>query len=392
MNPEKEEAATPVKILLVEDDEDDYVIIKDILAEIPTNSFDLTWVSTYDEALGLLEFQQHDICLLDFRLGVHNGIEILEEASARQIKTPIIFLTGQGEYAVDVQAMKAGAADYLIKEKLNPSLLERSVRYALERARNARALQEARNQLEEKVRQRTAELTTVNNELKKASEKIQMFAYSISHDLKSPATSLFGLTRRFYQRYADAVDSKGRTYCEQILKASEQILLLVEKINSYISAKETPLTVEQLNLSHLLYEVRDEFSDRLLHRQIDWQVPERLPPIRADRLGLIRILRNLVENSLKYGGKSLSLISIGFKESDQVYILSVCDDGLGLKKDMTENIFLPFKRMESAREIEGYGLGLAIVKELVERHGGEIWAGQGPGKGATFYFSISKYL
>jgi light-regulated signal transduction histidine kinase (bacteriophytochrome) len=348
-------------------------------------------VSVYDKALDMLGHQEHDICLLDYRLGAHNGIEILLEAAARGIHIPIIFLTGQGEYEVDIQAMKAGAADYLIKEKLNSDLLERSVRYALERAETARALREARDGLEEKVRQRTADLTTVNKELRKASEKMQLFAYSLTHDLKSPATSLLGLTRRFYDNYAEAIDSKGRTYCQQIINASEQICLFVEKINAFISAKESTLNIEEMNLSELLNEIRVEFSNRLFNRKITWIEPETLPRIRADRMGMIRIFRNLVENSLRHGGDELTSINIGFEETDQAYILSVEDDGRGLGKGMKENIFLPFKRA-SAVKIEGCGIGLAIVKEIIERHGGKIWAGHNLNQGAVFYISISKSL
>lgn len=95
MNSEKEENIIPVKILLVEDDEDDYIIIKNLLTNIHTNVFDITWVATYDKGLQFLERQEHDICLLDFRLGAHNGLEILEEADIKRISIPIIIMTGQ---------------------------------------------------------------------------------------------------------------------------------------------------------------------------------------------------------------------------------------------------------------------------------------------------------
>lgn len=288
--------------------------------------------------------------------------------------------------------MKTGAADYLVKEMLTPSLLERSIRYALGRARTEHALREAHNKLEEKVRQRTAELSEANNKLMKSSEKIQSFAFSISHDLKSPATGLFGLTRRLCESYAKKLDKKGRTYCEQILAAAKQILSLVERINLFISEKEMPLTIEKLNLLELLNEIKEEFSDQMLDRKIRWLEPEGLPLIKADRLSIIRVFRNLVENALKYGGDSLSYVEIGFEETGNAYIISVSDDGPGLKRRKNEDIFLPFERMESARGTEGSGLGLAIVKEIAEKHGGEVWAGRNSDKGAIFYFSISRSL
>lgn len=392
MNQDKEVKNNTVKILMVDDDEDDYIIIRDLLASLPFYRFDISWTSTCSEGMEILVRQEHDICLLDYRLGTHDGFEILKEASQRGVDTPIIFLTGQGEYEVDVRAMKAGAADYLVKDTLTASLLERSIRYTLDRVSAARALREAQEQLEEKVMERTAELTQANNELKKASKKIKMFAYSISHDLKSPSTALYGLTHRLLENYQQVFDQTGRSYCEQILRSAKQILSLVEKINIFISEKEIPLIIENLNLEELLNEIKTEFSDILIPREIRWLEPKKLPSIRADRISIIRVLRNLVENALKYGGDKISYISIGFEETAYVYIISIRDNGLGLKGNDNKDIFLPFEKMENSKEITGYGMGLAIVKEIVEKHGGRVWAEQNSDEGVTFYFSLSKFL
>ena len=392
MNQEKEEKFIPIKVLLIEDDEDDYIIIRGLLAEIQTAVFDITWTSGYYDALKLVGRQEHDICLLDYRLGAYTGVELLEEKAFKETDIPIIFLTGQGEYSVDVKAMKAGVMDYLVKEGLTSSLLERAIRYALARARDICALKDAREELEEKVRQRTVDLTEANNELGKASEKIKLFAYSISHDLKSPATALFGLTRRLHDTYAMFLDDKGHSYCEMILKSAEQILSLVEKINIFISEKEMPLIIEELDLSEVLNEIWGEFSEQILERKINWSASEWLPSVRADRLSIIRVFRNLIENALKYGGDSLRSIDIGFEESGNNFIISVGDDGKGLNGNKNKDIFQPFERIEPSKRTAGSGMGLAIVKEIAEKHGGEVWAGQKRGKGAVFYFSIPKSL
>ena len=311
----------PVKILIIEDDEDDYIIMKELLSEIDTRAFIITWANNYDEAVKLLKENDFDICMLDYRLGAHDGLEILKELTSFDTDVPVIFLTGQGEYRIDVQAMEAGAADYLIKDSLTSSILERSIRYTLDRASASRALRRSHEKLEETVRQRTAELVNANNELKKASEKIQNFAFSISHDLKSPATALFALTRRFRDNYVEELDQKGNIYCDQILSASGQILSLVEKINLFISEKEMPLNIENLDLSAVLNEIKIEFSDRIINRKIQWKIPDKLPSIRADRLSILRVLRNLIENAFKYGGDDLSYIGIKFQENIDAYTL-----------------------------------------------------------------------
>ena len=120
-----------LKVLLVEDDEDDYVIIRDLLSEM--ERLELKWVIDYDDALKAIEREEHDVCLLDYRLGERSGLELLREAAGRGYKAPIIFLTGQGDREVDLEAMQAGAADYLIKGQINAPLLERSIRYAFTR-------------------------------------------------------------------------------------------------------------------------------------------------------------------------------------------------------------------------------------------------------------------
>ena len=232
----------------------------------------------------------------------------------------------------------------------------------------------------------------IEEALKKSSEKIKLFAYSVSHDLKNPAIALYGLTKLLHKQYLDILDEKGKTYCQQIMKASEQIAVLVAKINEYIVTRELSVTIENVKLKETLQMVKEDFSPQLNIRQIRWDEPENLPEINADKIFLLRVFRNFVDNSLKYGGDDLSEIKIGYKESDEFHILSVKDDGVGIKREASEKIFGLFKRHETSKGIEGAGLGLAIVKEIAEQHGGKVWMEPGWKKGITFFFSISKNL
>jgi signal transduction histidine kinase len=101
---------------------------------------------------------------------------------------------------------------------------------------------------------------------------------------------------------------------------------------------------------------------------------------------------NLVENAMKYGGSGLRSIRVGADENSREYIISIKDDGKGLKKMDNFDIFQPFERLDGSCKIKGTGLGLAIVKEMVEKHGGDVWYDSGDKKGATFYASISKSI
>jgi diguanylate cyclase (GGDEF)-like protein/PAS domain S-box-containing protein len=133
----------PVSILLIDDDEDDFVLTRDLLDEIGSARFRLTWAPAYEAALAALRECSHDVYLLDYHLGEHNGLELLREAVALGCRAPIIMLTGQGDREVDLEAMRLGAADFLSKASLAAPALERAIRYCLERARTLEALRES---------------------------------------------------------------------------------------------------------------------------------------------------------------------------------------------------------------------------------------------------------
>jgi FixJ family two-component response regulator len=127
-------AQTP-KVLLIDDDEDSYIITRDLLAQVKSAPIDLEWMNTYELGVEAMLRGEHDAYLVDYRLGARDGLELLRQAMAGGCRAPIIIMTGQGDHAVDVQAMTEGAADYLVKGQANGAVIERSIRYAIERYR-----------------------------------------------------------------------------------------------------------------------------------------------------------------------------------------------------------------------------------------------------------------
>lgn len=301
---------------------------------------------------------------------------------------------------------EADEGPFLQEERRLLNAMAERLGRVLERKRAEEDLQDAYDHLEMQVKLRTAELAKANEELRNeiaerkrmeealrnSSEKLKSFAYSVIHDLKSPSIGIYGLTERLHKQYGDILDEKGRSYCDQILKASVHIAALIEKITVYIESKESPLKIEETNTKEIFQIIRDEFSPRLTIRQIEWLEPETLANIQADRLSMLRVFRNFVDNALKYGGDALSEIRIGYEESDEFHTFSVRDDGAGISGGDYEKIFSLFRREEASKAIEGTGLGLAIVRELAERHRGRVWAEPGRQKGTTFYISVSKNL
>src|SRR5579871_2331327 len=152
----------PVRVLMVEDDEDDFLLTREHLAEIPGGRFDLDRAATFQAGLDAIARNEHDVYLLDYRLDGHDGLELLREAIRRGCRAPLILMTGVGDQEVDLEAMRAGAADYLVKDQINGPTLERSIRYAIERKKAEEALRAAREELEHRVAERTAELSAAN--------------------------------------------------------------------------------------------------------------------------------------------------------------------------------------------------------------------------------------
>jgi DNA-binding response OmpR family regulator len=127
-------AKEELKLLLLEDDEDDYILTSAVLREISGFAIAITWVTTLEAALSALQTQPFDVCLSDYQLGEHTGIDLLKATVAQPWAVPIIMLTGQSDRESDLAAMQAGAADYLVKAEITAALVERSIRYTLKHA------------------------------------------------------------------------------------------------------------------------------------------------------------------------------------------------------------------------------------------------------------------
>jgi diguanylate cyclase (GGDEF)-like protein len=182
--------APPLRVLLVDDDEDDCLLVREILREIPHQRYDVTCAPTYEAGLDRVAAGGFDVCLVDYCLGARSGLDLLREARARGCRVPIVLLTGQGDRSVDLQAMEAGAADFLVKGQIPASLVERSIRYAIERKRSEEALQRANAQLADQI-----------VELERLKETLRQQA------IRDPLTGLFN--RRYLEESLDREILRG---------------------------------------------------------------------------------------------------------------------------------------------------------------------------------------
>lgn len=201
-----------VKVLLIDDDEDDYIITKDIFSRINNaDKYELTWIDTFEKGINAVLKRQHDIYLVDYRLGKQTGVDLVNEAVLSGIKEPIIILTGKGDYKIDEEAMNVGAADYLIKDKIEPDTLDRSLRYALKQSETLKALKESENKFKiifDKAKDPIliSDYTGKIHDINKAG--LEFFGYHIKEILETNDRNLF-YTQEDRENFIQELETKG---------------------------------------------------------------------------------------------------------------------------------------------------------------------------------------
>lgn len=230
----------------------------------------------------------------------------------------------------------------------------------------------------------------VEERLEVSAEEIKQFAYSVVHDLKSPTIGLYGIANLLNRNFREMLPEKAQQYIDQIMETAKAISALVEQVNIFISTREIPIDIETIKLREIVRLIRDEFAPRLSVRQVKLIDPDKFPEIQGDRVGILRVLRNLVDNALKYGGENLTEIRLQYFDNGHTHILAVSDNGVGIGLENPDSIFGMFKRHETSKGTTGSGIGLAIVKEIAKQHGGNVWIESKPGEGTTFFLSLLK--
>jgi signal transduction histidine kinase len=331
----------PLKVLLVEDDEDDYILVRNMLSEALPSRYHLDWVTTYDTALEMMKRAEHDVYILDYRLGERNGLEILKHAVEEGCKVPIIFLTGQGDYEVDMEAMKAGAADYLIKDQINPPLLERSIRYAIERKRTEEALRESEKQL--KILSSKL-LSTQEEERRRIAGDIHD---SISSSLGALKFNLENTLKQVEQGAAEPESLKGLvSMAQMIIEESRRIMTDLR-----------PSLLDDLGIVSTIGWFCREFQKTYSNIRIDQiadlqehEIPESL------KIVIFRVIQEAFHNIAKYSKAELVALCIAKKGCDLE--LTIKDNGVGFEV----NSILSRNK----------GLGLTSMKERTELSGGSF--------------------
>jgi len=238
------------------------------------------------------------------------------------------------------------------------------------------------DELELRVRQRTAELEASTREL-------DSFAYSVSHDLRAPLRSLEGFSQVLLEDYADALAAEGQQYLRRIQANVSRMAQMIDDLLHLSRATRSQLRRERADLSELAREVASELASQDPGRVVEIDIADGL--VAHGDPHLIRlVLQNLLGNAWKFTAyRDDPVIQMSVDEQDGVDVFTVRDNGAGFDMSFAHKMFDPFQRLHSTVEFEGTGIGLAIEHRIITRHGGRIRAEGTPDQGATFRFSLA---
>jgi len=387
---------TGAQVLIVDDDP---ALLEALLETLRLRMFDLE-VDTTDSgpaALERLSQTDYDALVVDIKMPGMDGLELLGEIKRISPETPTILITGHGDYDLAIEALRAGAQDYVTKP-IDRDYFVRSLSRAIESHKLSREVAARRldllhhtEQLEAGVRERTVELRealhreqVARRELDELNRQREMFVSLVAHDLAAPLTTIRGYAELLGR--PDAGAERQERARKVIVSETTRLARLASDLAdaTQIVSGRFQIRLDACDVVELVEEQVELVRTRAESRAIRLDAPESLA-LACDRDRLAQVVSNLLTNAIKHAPGGEIDVQVG-REGEQV-VLSVRDRGPGIPPDQAERIFRPGSRLGDdggAASAEGRGLGLHIAKGIVEAHGGRIWVESAAGAGATF--------
>jgi signal transduction histidine kinase len=242
-------------------------------------------------------------------------------------------------------------------------------------------LQKSHDELEQRVQERTRELLAANREL-------EVFSYSVSHDLRGPLDTLNGFAYLLLKQYGPKLDDQAREFIEHIRSSARRMTELIDDLLNLSRVTTSAMRTDNVDLAAMARATMDELCRTEPDRKVDFIAPEHGAAV-GDRHLLRIVIENLLRNAWKYTSHHPSArIEFGRYEDAGRTLYFVRDDGSGFDAKSANRLFKPFQRLHSTDEFPGNGIGLATVKRIIQRHGGEVWAEGEVEKGSSFYFTL----
>jgi signal transduction histidine kinase len=394
------------KVLVVDDEESVVVTIKAILQ---LDGYDVATTTSGAKARAMVHEVEYDLVLTDLRLEDGDGLDVLKAVRESYPETVTIMLTGYASLESAIQALRAGAYDYLVKpsevEELRATVargLERR-RLGIELRARVAELADLNASLQRRIDEATVELRERYEQLKELDRMKSQFLSIASHELKTPITAMSGFlqvalrrVRRLSQGDAAAPVAEGlrgiTDQLEIVYRQTGKLARLVDELLdvSRIQTGRIEFRYGDVDLSELANEVATRMQLTTTTHEISVR-RDSANIVTADRDHLEQVLNNLLTNAIKYSPSGGS-ITIEVRPDDGGVRLSVTDEGIGIPEKELEAIFGLFYRSpdRAARDAAGMGLGLYISKEIVVRHGGRIWAESAGTRGSVLHVVIPR--
>ena len=245
--------------------------------------------------------------------------------------------------------------------------------------------------LENKVKERTAQLAEANEALGVKNKELDDFTYIVSHDLKEPLRGVKAFTKLLMEEYSGKLDKEGKEHLKIISESSSRMTGLIEDLLNLSRIGRIKNIEPDIDLNELLSDVKKNLAYSLEEKKVDLKIAGNFPQLMCDRIRISEVFSNLVSNAIKYSRKDQRpVIEIGYSDKAGFYEFYVKDNGIGIEKEYYDKVFQIFQRLHAKGEYEGTGAGLTIVKKIIENHGGRIWVTSEVGAGSTFYFTLPK--
>ena len=373
-----------INILLVDDKSEDLLALELILGK---EQYNFVKASSGREALRiLLKEQNFAIILMDVHMPLLDGIEtatmIRESEKLRHI--PIIFLTASNDKQDNIfKGYKTGAVDYMIKP-LVPDIINAKVSVFTELYRKTIELERQKADLlalYKELEKSTTEITRSNKELEK-------FAYVASHDMQEPLRTIISYLQLLQEKFDKNMDKETEQYMDYVISAGYRMRDLITGLLEYSRINRTNEILEEVDFNFVLREVQENLGTSINESKANVSI-DKLPVCNCNHFQMVQLFQNLISNAIKFNGNGEPKIKVSHNIQETFHLFAVQDNGLGIDPKYGERIFEIFQRLHPLGEYSGMGIGLAICKKIVERHGGKIWVESAPGKGSTFFFTIS---
>ncbi len=397
--PVKSEMATPLRVLIVEDSEDDAFLM---LRELRKGGYEplAERIETAEAMEQALATGQWDMVISDYVLPRFSGLAALQILKQSGQDLPFIVVSGNIGEDIAVGAMKAGAHDYILKGNLTRLVpaVERELREAVvrrERRRAEAALQRSYEELEQRVRERTEELNASKlelerlvGELERSNRELEQFAYVASHDLQEPLRMVSSFMQLLERRFEHQLDDKARQYISYAQDGSQRMSQLIHDLLMFSRVRRGTWEPAPVDLNELFSQIADNCRTTIEETGAVITC-EKLPVVQGEPSQLCQLLQNLLVNAVKFRKQDvIPEVHVSATRQGKHWLLAVRDNGIGIAPEQHERIFLIFQRLHSRQKYNGTGIGLAVCQRIVDFHGGRIWVESEPGKGSTFLFNL----